>query len=406
MRIIQANKFYFLKGGAERYALELSAWLSSRGHEVMPFAMRHPDNLDTPYAEYFPGFVETERPSFGPGGLRTLGRMLYSLDARRAMARLADAVRPDVCHVHNLYTQLSPSPLDALAARRVPVVMTVHDHHLVSPQYNVWADGCGPDVSRAGVWRASAARFHKGSYAASFAQAAAFSLHRNRGSYRNRVDVFLVPSEYMRRQLVAAGYPSEKLRHLPFGVDTDAIRPREDHDGYVLFYGRLSEEKGAETVIRLAEQLPDISFRLAGGGPQEAALHARAHGLRNVEFLGFRAGDSLWDLVRGAACVLVPSRVRENFPLVALEAMACGKPVVGSHAGGMSEIVEDRVTGLLVPPLDIVAWAEAVMRLVYDEDARLRMARSARLRAETSFRADAHRAGVLRAYEDALAMSR
>ena len=406
MRIIQANKFYYLKGGAERYMLELSDWLRAQGHEVVPFAMRHPDNSETPYAEFFPSFVQTERVRLNAAGLRTVARMVYSTEARRKMGQLVDATHPDIAHVHNVYTQLSPSILDALAERRVPTVMTVHDHHLISPQYNIWAEGCGPDYTRVGIVRGTLSKFHKNSYAASFAQVAAFKLHYNRGSYRNRVDLFLTPSDYMRRKLIGGGFPEEKIRAIHYGVDPEKIRARFDHDGYVLSYGRLSEEKGVETVIRAAKQLPDIRFKIVGTGPEEAKLHALAHGSDNIEFVGFRSGEALWDLLRGSLCVLIPSRVHENFPLTALEAISAGKPVIGSNVGGMPEVVEDHVTGLLVAPNDLHGWVEAIMRLAYDEDLRLKLARAARLSAETTFHIKHHYAGVMKAYEDAIAMRR
>ncbi|OGL95850.1 hypothetical protein A2348_00365 [Candidatus Uhrbacteria bacterium RIFOXYB12_FULL_58_10] len=411
MKIIQANKFYFMRGGAERYVFDLSAWLRSQGHEIFPFAMRHPDNLETPYAEFFPSFIQTERVRVGMAGLKTFGRMFYSFEARRRMSLLIDAVRPDIAHIHSVYTQLSPSVLDVLHARRVSMVMTVHDHHLISSHYNVWAEGCLPvgrrgriDHARAGIVRGTLSRFHKHSFAASFAQIAAFAFHYNRGSYRNRVNLFLTPSDYMRRKLVGAGFPEDRVRTVPYGMDPETSIARFDHDGYVLYYGRLSEEKGVETVIQVAKQLPDIPFKIVGTGPDEARLHALAHGTKNVEFVGFRSGELLQEVVRGALCVLVPSRVHENFPLVALESMGAGKPVVGSNVGGMPEVVEDRVTGLLVPPNDLHAWVEAVMRLAYDEDFRLGLARAARLSAETTFHIKRHHAAIMKAYADAIAM--
>src|SRR3989338_10305859 len=111
MTIIQANKFYYLKGGAERYLLELSAWLTSQGHTVVPFAMAHPRNAPTPYAAYFPRFVPTEEARASTDAFRTLGRLFYSLEAERQMNALVRAVHPDFVHVLSLYSQLSPSVL-------------------------------------------------------------------------------------------------------------------------------------------------------------------------------------------------------------------------------------------------------------------------------------------------------
>ncbi|MFC1788179.1 glycosyltransferase family 4 protein, partial [Patescibacteria group bacterium] len=105
MKIIQANKYYYLKGGAERYMIELSEWLESQGHQVAPFAMAHPKNIPSQYELYFPSLVQTQTPRISFSGLRTLGRMFYSTQAKRKMRDLADTFRPDLCHIHNIYTQ-------------------------------------------------------------------------------------------------------------------------------------------------------------------------------------------------------------------------------------------------------------------------------------------------------------
>jgi len=352
--------------------------------------MRHSKNRSCVYAPYFPSFVETEHVRFGISGLKTLGRMLYSFEARKRMGSLIDDVRPDLCHIHNIYTQLSPSILDALRARKIPVMMTVHDHHLISPSYNIWADGCGPDVRRLGIVSAARSRFHKDSFAASFAQASAFRFHRWLRIYDRAISLFIAPSEFMKRQLVQAGFSPRKIRVNPYGIATEKIAPSFDHQKYFLFVGRLSEEKGIETILETARALPDIAFKIVGTGPEEDRLHAFAHGLPNVEFLGFQSGEDLQKWYRGATALLLPSRVQEVFPLVILEAMAYGKPVIASNVGGVSEVLEDRHTGLLVKPLDERGWREAVARLFEDEDERLFLAENARLAAETRFHSNRH----------------
>ncbi|MBI4592286.1 glycosyltransferase family 4 protein [Candidatus Uhrbacteria bacterium] len=401
MTIIQANKFYSLKGGAERYMLELSAWLETQSHTVVPFAMQHPDNLESPHAEQFVSYVQTESMRTNPWqALRTVGRMVYSLEARRKLATLIAQEKPDLAHIHNIYTQLSPSILDTLKDQHVPVVMTVHDHHLVSPQYNIWAMGCGEDYRNVGIVKGTLARYHKHSLTASFIQTAVYKFHRWLRIYEKNVNVFVCPSHYMKRQLVAGGFPQEKIRVNHYGIDPHSIQSRYDHDGYFLFVGRLSEEKGIETIVRAAKLIPDVTFKIVGRGPQMERLHRLAEGLTNVEFLGFRMGEELAQLYRGATAVLLPSRVHENFPLAALESMAAGKPVIASHVGGVPEIVEDRINGLLVNPSDLHGWAEAIMRLAYDEELRLSMARAARSTIEHRFRLDDHDRRLMAIYEE------
>lgn len=375
MRIIQANKYYYLRGGAENYMLELSDWLGSTGNTVIPFAMKYPENLATPYEKYFPSEVETENVKLNARGLHTLGRMIYSLEARRKLATLIVEQKPDLCHIHNIYTQLSPSILHTLNDQHVPTVMTVHDHHLISPQYNVWAEGCGPDNRDVGLIQGTASKFHKDSYAASFAQLITHKYHRWLNIYSRNVDLFLCPSKYIQQQLIRGGFPAYKLRVLPYGIDSNAATIAGSGDPaynkknkYALFVGRLSEEKGIETIIQLANILPDITFKIVGRGPEMAKLHRAGDKCPNLEFVGFRMGDELKELYANATVVLAPSRVHEIFGLSILEAMAHGKPVIASNVGGIPEVVEDGVNGFLVSPLDLHSWTESLMRIFYDDD--------------------------------------
>lgn len=402
MTIIQANKFYYLRGGAERYVLNLENRLESEGHQVIPFAMDHPNNLATPYQRFFPRYIHTEEVRLRPHALKVLARMFYSLEARRKMSDLIEDTRPHLAHIHNIYTQLSPSILYPLYQNNVPIVMTVHDHHLISPQYNVWAKGCGPDYRQSGIISGTLSRFHKQSFAASLAQMSAYKFIRWRQFYERYVNLFAVPSKYLMKQLVVNGFPEEKLRHLPHGVDPGIIEPRYDHDNYMLFVGRLVPEKGVETIIRLARLLPDITFKIVGVGPAETRLHLLSHGHENIKLLGFKASDALKDLFRGAQAVLVPSQVEDVFPLTVLEALAAGKPVIGSHVGGIPEMIEDGRTGFLVQPTNLHGWTEAVMRLAYDDYLRTEMSKNARAAAETTFHINRHYEGLKRIYAEAL----
>ncbi|MEK7614863.1 MAG: glycosyltransferase family 4 protein, partial [Patescibacteria group bacterium] len=370
----------------------------------IPFAMEYPENLETPYAKYFVSRVQTSSNERSSAGLyahvRTFARMLYSFQARRRLATLIYETKPDLCHIHNIYTQISPSILHTLSDQHVPTVMTVHDHHLISPQYNIWAEGCGTDYRNVGLFRGTLSRFHQGSLAASFAQIVTYKFHRALRLYEKHVGLFIAPSEYLKRQLVAGGFPKEKIRVNHYGIDAGAIEPSYKHNGYFLFVGRLSEEKGIETIIRMAKLLPDIVFKIVGRGPQMDALHHLAHDASNVEFVGFRSGEELRELYRGACGVLLPSRVHEVFPLVLLEALAAGKPVIASHVGGIPEIIDDRLTGFLVPPTDIHAWTEAVLRLFHDSDLQARMSREARNAVETRFRLDDHYRRLMNIYQE------
>jgi glycosyltransferase involved in cell wall biosynthesis len=155
-------------------------------------------------------------------------------------------------------------------------------------------------------------------------------------------------------------------------------------------------------IVHVAKWLPDIRFKIAGRGPQMEYLHRLAINAPNVEFLGFRSGDELRDLYRGACAVLLPSRVHEVFPLITLEAMAAGKPVIASNVGGVPEVVEDRLSGWLVEPTDLHGWTEAVLRLYHDSDFYSRLCRGAREAVEHKFSLDDHHRRLLNIYQEVL----
>jgi glycosyltransferase involved in cell wall biosynthesis len=402
MKIIQANKFYYPRGGAETYMLSLSRWLDGQGHEVVPFAMRHPENLQTEFEKYFVSEVKTDGTGNRWQNVRTFARMMYSLEARRKLATLIAEQKPDLCHVHNIYTQISPSILHTLSDQHVPAVMTVHDHHLISPQYNIWAQGCGQDHRRVGIVRGTFSKFHKNSMAASFVQVTAYKFHRWLRMYEKHMELFIVPSAYLKRQLVAGGFPAEKIRVNHYGIDAHSVEPTYQHNGYFLFVGRLSEEKGVDMIVHIAKLLPDIRFKIVGRGPQMEYLHRFAIETPNVEFSGFRSWDELRDLYRGACAVLLPSRVHEVFPLVILEAMSAGKPVIASNVGGVPEVIEDRVSGWLVEPTDLHGWIEALLRLYHDANFYSRLCRGAREAVEHKFSLDDHYRRLLNIYQEVL----
>lgn len=399
MNIIQANKFYYLKGGAERYVFLLSSWLEAQGHSVIPFAMEHENNMPTSYASYFPRYVQTEKVEVSLSGLRTIAHMMYSPEARNQMASLLSVTSPEIAHIHNIYTQLSPSILYALHDQGVPTIMTVHDHHLVSPQYNIWAKDVGEDHRHAGLIRGSFSAFHKNSVLATFGQILSYRVSQWQDAYRRFVDQFIVPSEYMMRQMIEAGYPKEKITLIHHGIDPNSVEPNYENEGYFLYVGRLSEEKGVETIVEIAKALPDRQFKIVGTGPEEEYLHRLSHELMNIEFLGFKSGGDLIDLYKGAIAVLLPSRVEEVFPMTILEAMAAGKPVIASEVGGVPEIVVDRMNGFLVRPLDMNGWKEAVDRLASSNDLSRQLGMNAREAIEGPFHIERHFERVMQVYQ-------
>ena len=381
--------------------LDTIKWLEGMGNDVAPFAMEHRENLPSQFAGFFPSFVQTEKVSFGMAGLKTLGRMFYSFEAKRKMNLLIEAFRPDVCHLHNIYTQLSPSIIDALRDHKIPTVTTIHDHSLVSPAYNVTVRADTPDYANMSLWQAAKSHFHKDSWVASLAQKAVFDFHKWLRVYKRGVDIFITPTNYLKGKMISAGFSDKQVIVLPYGIDATGPVPVFDHKNYVLFVGRLSLEKGVHVLIEAAAKMPHVNFVIVGTGPEETLLHQLADGRANIAFTGFQTGDALAKLYAEAMCVVVPSVVHETFSLTILEAMKYGRPVIASRAGGIAEVVADRTTGYLVDAFDVPGLIESIERLANNEHTWLSMAHASFQRVKKDFSLEKHHVGLLDIYRRA-----
>lgn len=403
MKFVSANKFYYLKGGAERYAFDLSRLLEDRGHEIAPFAMRDKKNFPSEWSRFFVSPVETERVSFSFSGLKTAGRFLYSFEARRKFGALLDAFGPDLVHVHNIYHQISPSILPIAHDRGLPVVMTVHDYKLIAPNYSLYHDGEICERTKPNrYWQAVRHRCVKGSMIAGALEAVEMRLHDALGLYRDNIDLYIAPSRFMMAKLIEYGVNETKIRHLPNFVDADRFTPSYGGD-YAFFAGRLSPEKGVDLLIRAAAKIKDVPLRIAGTGPEEKRLKSLAAqlGADNVAFLGFLDTDKLKKAYAGARFVVIPSQWYENFGLVAMEAAACGKAVVATQLGGLPEMVQEGETGRLVSAGDISGLASTMWSLWADPATTEAMGRNARVLIEREYGPARHYEKIMAIYKEA-----
>lgn len=371
MRILHVNKFLYRRGGAEGYMLDLAELQRGRGHNVSFFAMEHPDNQPDANADLFPPRMELNPPPSGVAArVATSIDILYRRSARIGMDAMLDRVRPDVVHLHNIYHQLSPSILRPIARRGIPTVMTLHDYKLACPTYQFLDNGkiCEACIPRR-FHNAARRRCNRGSLNASVLATVELAAHTFLGAY-DPVDVLVCPSEFMLAKMQEAEVYPDRLTHIPHFCDLSQIAPATAPGAGVLYAGRLSSEKGVDVLIDAAALLPaGVDVTIAGDGPEMAALRTRAEAAGvadRVRFVGRLPSGDLHELMRQSAVVVAPSRWYENQPMVVLEAMGCGRPVVASDLGGMPELITDGVTGRLVKHDDPAALAAALTELVTD----------------------------------------
>lgn len=406
MRVLAANKFYFVKGGAERYYFELNRILEQRGDRVIPFAMQHDRNEPTPYAEFFVSREDFADDAGLSGRVRAAARVVYSTEARRRIESLVESARPDVAHLHNIAHQLSPSILYGLRAKGVPVVQTLHDYKIVCPSYQMFVDG--RTCERCGKWRYHHSVIHRcmrGSLSRSMTVCLEAYVHELLGTYTRAVDLFIAPSRSLRDRVVAHGVDPARIVHIPYAIAVETYEPCYTSSGYAVYVGRLSTGKGLQTLLASASLASHVKLKIVGTGPLECELKEAVSeaGLTNVEFLGHRAGAELRDLYRGALFVVVPSECYENSPLTIYEALAYGKAVVGSSMGGIPELVLHGENGLIFRAQDHESLAGCLSELWSEPALATRMGRRGRQLAESQYGPDAHHRRIHEAYERVLA---
>jgi glycosyltransferase involved in cell wall biosynthesis len=398
MRILQANKFFYVRGGSERYFFDLCGLLEDRGHDVLHFSMKHPRNRPSPQESYFVSEIDLNAPMGPVKKLQTVFRILYSKEAKTMMARLIDDLKPDVIHLHNITRQLSPSIIDAAVAGNVPTIQTMHDLSLVCPAHSFFVNGRACEACAGGRYRnALRRRCIDGLTSSTVLGTLEAYLHSWLGLYK-KVGVFIAPSLFLKSKVSTLDWIKDKIVHLPYFIPPGPDYSGENR-GYALFAGRISVEKGVGTVIEAAAKLKTVRFIIAGEGPLLGEFKRRAADLGNVEFVGYVAGQALEELVRGAGCVVVPSIAYENLPLSILEAFARGKPVVGSEVGGIPELVRPGVTGYLFKPDRADMFVEAVERTMADERHRRGLGRQARELTEKEYSPASHYERLMALYE-------
>jgi glycosyltransferase involved in cell wall biosynthesis len=398
MKILMVDKYYFIKGGAERYLFELTEVLQANGHTVIPFAMQHPENFATEYEDDFVDNVDYAIDSFwkkAASFLRITGRMIYSLQARERLDRLIARERPEVAHLHMIDHQLSPSILHALKKYKIPVIQTVHQYKLICPNYRLYNPRTAKICEKCldgNFYHPIIERCHKDSALAGLLIAVESYVHRWMKIYEKNIDVFHVPSRFMSDKMRQAGIAAGKIRHLPYTIKIDKFTPHFKSRPYALYFGRLSDEKGILTLLRAMKSAADIPLYVVGDGPQEGELKSFVNlkHMKNVSFLGKKSGESLARFVQEARFIVVPSEWYDNSPLVIYESMAYGKPVIAARLGGMPELIIEGETGLLFDAGNTDQLAEKI-RFLWDRPALAeQFGRAARAKAEQEFDPAAH----------------
>lgn len=401
MRVLQVNNFHYLRGGSDKYFLEITRLLREFGHDARTFSSARNDNINKEFFAVSPVTgADTERA----GGVSNIVRFLYSSEARVGMVNALRDFSPDIVHLHIYYGQLTASILKPLRDSGIPVVQTLHEYKLVCPTHGLYASGKYCDACQGRhYWHAPLQRCNRGSLARSLLSMTEAYVSDALGA-KTTVDRYIAVSEYQKHQLVGLGVPADTitvLHNFTAVVDT----PPEFPGDYFLFVGRILKEKGVGVLLHAYAQLGNgaLPLKIVGTGSDMDEWFALADSLgiaARVEWLGYKSGYELEQLYRGSRVVINPSLLNETFGLTCLEAGAHGRPVIASRVGAFPEIIDDHINGFLVDPESVSGLAAAMRSLQQDQAAAFNMGKAGWEKAMRFFSASHHAEQLIEIYNE------
>lgn len=372
MRILFCNKYNFRFSGTEAYLFELLDLLRGAGHEVALFAMQSGNELDRGYVQYLVPRLDFKKQQPVWTRARQAAHVIYSRSVRRSLAYAIEDFQPDIAHIRNIYHHLSPSILWEFRARDIPVIYQVNDLKLICPTNTLVSHDEICELCRGGAfWHVAAQRCYGGSPSAALVLMAEAYVHKWLNTYPTCVTRVIAPTDFVRRKLIENGWNSEKIDVLfHFQRVAQENRAAVAANAPILYFGRLSPEKGVADLIHAMQSNPHIPLLIAGDGPQRSQLEtlARHLCLANVTFGGRLEGAELDRAIARSRFTIFPSHAGEVLGKSILESYAHGKPVIATDLGSRREVVVDKRTGLLYPHGNVRQLAEKIASLYPDSE--------------------------------------
>jgi len=350
LSILLVNKFYYNRGGDCIYTIELEKLFRDRGHRVAVFSMKYQDNYASPYEKYF--LDEVKFNSKNPYDLiKALVRIFGFGDVKKKFKNLIYDFRPDIIHVNNIHSYISPEIIEVGKKERIPIIWTLHDYKLLCSRYDFLRDGKPCELCLKDKRYAIKYKCMKNNIFMSLISYLE-SIYWNKDRIEKYVDLFICPSKFMAVKLIEAGFNEKKIAVLP-----NFINKKEDNlklvkkENYYCFVGRISYEKGIERLLEAAIELPEFKLKIVGTGPLYDILKSR-YSSNHIEFLGRINNQEAQKIISTAKFLVLFSEWYENCPISVIEALSFGTPVLTSNIGGLPEMIEDGFNGMFVNKLE------------------------------------------------------
>lgn len=404
MKVLLINNFHYRRGGSEVVYFNTAEVLIEHGHSVIFFSHKMDENIPCNQEEFF---VKRK------GGLMRVKNYFYNSEAEKQLERLIKIEKPDIAHAHLCWGGLMPAIFKPLKKYGIPLVHTAHDYRMVCPGYT-FKDGSGKLCERCGggkFYQCAIHRCPKGNLLQSLLMTIEMYYRNAYHNPINNIDGLIFVSNFSQNKQIKYNAAFGELPHM---VLYNYSKPFRKYDvslkeDYVLYYGRLSFEKGVSTLIKAFSSHPEVNLKIIGSGPLETEMKTlcKERNARNIEFLGYKSGEELFTFVHNAKFVCVPSECYENNPMTIVESYSLGTPVIGADLGGIHEIVKDKETGFLFESGNVNSLEKAIERIKLIESEQYnKMCLESYRFYDNNFSPDVHYNKLLQFYKDILNRSK
>ena len=365
MRILLANKFHYLKGGSEKYYFELGKLLKEHGHQIAFFSMQNDKNIKTNEKEYLVDEIDLNVGS----KLKAID-VIYSRKNKKEMLKAIKDFQPDIIHLNNFQRQLSESIVEAAKEKNIPVVFTAHDLQAICPSITMLDNNkniC--ELCKNGKYlNCIKKKCVKNSLLKSILASIEGKFYRVKKVYNKEIDWIVTPSEFYKQKMIEDGIGEKHITAIHNFIELDKYNLEIQDDGYGLYIGRLSKEKGIFNLIEAFSNIKNQRLYIVGEGPERKRIESiiTEKGMNDkIILVGYINQEEVKEYLHKARFVVVPSIWYENCPYSVMEALAIGKPVIGADIAGIPELVKDKVNGFLYK-YDSILDLKSKMEIMYE----------------------------------------
>ena len=375
MNILMVNWSWYPTGGDWTAVENLTNLYQMKGHNVIPFSMKHENNIQTPYEIYFINKIDyralhSNKTLFT--GIKVLHRSIYSKESRTKLNELLNSIKIDIAHIHNIGPQITPSILPLLKQKKIPIIWTLHDYSLLCPATSFYSRGkvceeCKVDK----FYKCLINKCKKNSVLASLVTSIRSYILKF-WDIRKYVDVFICPSKFIFSKFIEYGFKREQLVQIYNMFDKRKILQIDNSvsisflkSDYIIYVGRIERIKGIMTLLKTIKHIKDLNLLIVGLGEDDYLFkkYVEENMINNIYFLGHLDKKNVITLLRNSLFLVCPSEWYENLPYAIVEGMLLSKPIIGSRIGGIPELVIDGYTGYTFEVGNVQEFREKILIL-------------------------------------------